>query len=76
MKEAKAKKHLRKMLRSFTAGTVLHLFSEVFRDLADEAQRDDDQQAHRQLKEIEAALFVVGLGIDSDLPARLTRVTP
>lgn len=68
MKEAKAKKHLRRMLRSFTAGTVLHLFSEVFRDLADEARRADDEQAHRQLKEVEAALFVVGVGIDSVLP--------
>lgn len=68
MTDVQAKRHLRSMLRSFTAGTVLHLFSEVFGELAEEARRSGDEQTYQQRKEVEATLFVVGLGIDGACP--------
>jgi hypothetical protein len=68
MTEAQAKKHLRSMLRSFTAGTVLHLFSELFGEFADEARCSGDEQGYQQHKEVEGTLFVVGLGIDAACP--------
>lgn len=68
MTEDQAKKHLRKMLRSFTGGTVLHLLAELYQEAAEEAQRLEDDLAYRQSKRVEATLFVVGLGIDSAHP--------
>lgn len=68
MTEAKAKTHLRKMLRSFTGGTVLHLFAEVFGESAEEARRGGDECGAKQCQEVAAALYVTGLGIDSVFP--------
>ena len=64
MTESKAKDHLRAMLASFTAGTVLHLLAEVIRADAREA---DDLAVERGVA-VEKTLFVVGLGIDAALP--------
>ncbi len=61
MNEEKAKKHLRKMLRSFTPGTILHLLADIHR--ASAAKSGDER-----LKRVEETLFVVGLGIDAALP--------
>ena len=61
MTEQLAKKHLRKMLRSFTPGTVLHLLADIYRESA--AKSGDER-----LKRVEQTLFVVGLGIDAALP--------
>lgn len=68
MTEEKAKKQLRKMLDSFTAGTVLHLLGELFRDDAEEARQSGDSTAERQSRNVEATLFVVGIGIDAARP--------
>lgn len=69
MTEKQAKKQLRKMLADFTPGTVLHFFGEVFRELADEARRDNDPIAVERRKNVECALFVVGLGVDAACPS-------
>lgn len=60
MNEKEAKNQLRKMLRSFTGGTILHLLGEIHGEMAGPDEK--------QCREIEATLFVVGLGIDAALP--------
>jgi hypothetical protein len=70
MTESTAKKHMRAMLRSFTGGAVLHLLSEVFGNLAAEARREGDDTAAKQLQEVAAALFVVGMGVDAACPRK------
>jgi hypothetical protein len=66
--EKRAKKQLRRLLDTFTAGTVLHLLAEVFREEAQEARRAGDRTALRQCRSVEAALYVVGMGIDAARP--------
>jgi len=68
MTEAQAKKQLRLMLRSFTAGSVLHLLSDLFSDSARRAQRRKDKKGEQQAREVAATLFVVGLGLDAADP--------
>ena len=68
MSENDAKVQLRVMLVSLTAGTVLHLLAEVFREDAEAARRADDDLAAEQCESVEATLFVVGLGIDAARP--------
>lgn len=68
MTEERAKKQLRRMLDAFTAGTVLHLLGEVFREDAEEARRAGDDLAAGQCRNVGATLFVVGLGIDAARP--------
>ena len=69
MTENGARRHLRKMLRSFTGGTVHHLLGEVYRELAAEAHsQEDDGLACRQFRAVASALFVAGLGIDAACP--------
>ena len=68
MSEKNVKKQLRMILDTFTAGTVLHLLGEVFREDAEEAQRAGDATATEQCRNVEATLFVVGLGIDAARP--------
>lgn len=70
MKEATAKKHLGAIRRSFTTGTILHLLAELYREMADNARQQDDDQAVNQFQEVAAALFVVGLGIDAACPRK------
>ena len=62
MTEAHAKRQLRTMLRTLTAGSLLHLLAELFRDAADRSIRPD------KAREVAAALFVVGLGVDAVCP--------
>jgi hypothetical protein len=68
MKEHQAKKQLKKMLRSLTAGSVLHLLAEIMSESANEAKRKNDLASRRQFKLVEDTLFVVGLGIDAANP--------
>lgn len=65
MTKAPGKQHLRRMLRAFSAGSALHLLSELFRE---RAERSDDETSREQARETAAALFVVGLGIDASFP--------
>jgi hypothetical protein len=66
--EKKAKRQLRKMLDAFTGGTLLHFLADVFGEDAAEAGRAGDRTAERQGRTVEAAPFVVGLGIDAARP--------
>lgn len=68
MTEKQTKENLREALVTLTAGSILHLMAEVFRDEAEEARLAGDVQAYRQNRNVEATLFVVGLGIDSARP--------
>lgn len=68
MKEDKAKKQLGRMLRSLTAGSVLHLLADLYRKSAEEARQDNDAVAYEQRKLTEHTLIVVGLGIDAICP--------
>ena len=68
MKEAQAKKQLKRMLRSLTAGSILHLLAEIFKESAEEAQEENDPVSHRQFKLVELALIVVGMGVDAANP--------
>ena len=68
MSEKEAKRLLRRMLDTFTAGTVLHLLGEVFRNDAEAARQAGDTTAADQCRNVEAALFVVGLGLDAARP--------
>ena len=68
MTEKKAKQHLRQILETLTAGSILHLLSEVFREEAEEARLAGDVRVYKQSRNVEATLFVVGLGIDAARP--------
>lgn len=68
MTEEKAKRLLRRMLDSFTGGTVLHFLADLFREDAEEARRGSDDLAAKQCNNVKAALFVVGMGIDAARP--------
>jgi hypothetical protein len=65
MKEAQAKKQLSRMLQSFTVGAVLQLLSELFNDSASRAMNAGDQNAFERAKEVTAALYVFGIGVDA-----------
>ena len=68
MTEAQAKQHLLDMLGSFTAGSVLHLLSEVIRE-AEEARLDGlDAAAEERVWEVESFLWVAGYGLLAALP--------
>jgi hypothetical protein len=62
MTEPQARAALRRLLRSLTAGSLLHLLAELFRDAADRSEHPD------KAREVAAALFVVGLGVDAVCP--------
>ena len=64
-----AKEQLAELLEHYTAGSVLHLLSEHYQQLADNARRNGDQIANEQYRSIEHVLFVTGLGIDAAVPS-------
>jgi hypothetical protein len=68
MTEKQAKKHLERMLRDFTTGSILHLLADLFRQEADRARRDDDTVTYERCTNVAVALFVVGLGVDAACP--------
>jgi hypothetical protein len=57
LNEVEAKETLAEMLKSYTAGSILHLLGEVLAD------REDVQSTL-----VEHTLIVVGMGIDAALP--------
>jgi hypothetical protein len=67
MTETQAKQQLRRMLASLTAGSLLHLLADLFREAADRPRRRDRRVCDK-LREVAAALFVVGLGVDAVCP--------
>ncbi len=68
MNERQAKRQLERMLRSFTAGSVLHFLADLHREAANEARQADDAMTYRQCKLIEQTLVVVGMGVDAARP--------
>ena len=68
MKPAQAKTQLKLMLRSFTPGSVLMLLGEVFGEWAGDARGGGSEVVSDNLKQAEATMAVVGLGLDAILP--------
>jgi hypothetical protein len=68
MTEAQMKVQLRRMLRSLTAGSLLHLLAQLFRESADRPQSRENQSRGEKSREVAATLFVVGLGVDAVSP--------
>jgi hypothetical protein len=68
MTEKQVKEQLREALATLTAGSILHLLSEVFHEDAEEARVAGDVRAYKQNRNVETTLFVVGLGIDAARP--------
>lgn len=56
------------MLKSRTIGSVLHLLSELFGELAKQSVRRGNETKQKQQLEVAATLFVVGLGVDAACP--------
>lgn len=69
MNDEQAKNQLAELLDHYTAGSVLHLVAELYQQAAEEAQQAGDAVASERFKNIEHALFVVGLGVDAANPA-------
>ncbi len=68
MTDNTAKKLLRRMLRSFTAGRVLHLLAHLHVEAAKEARQNGNELLYMQLALIEAGLIVAGYGVDAAWP--------
>ena len=68
MSEQETKKQLLLMLKSRTIGSVLHLLSELFGELANQSVRRGNETKQKQHLEVASTLFVVGLGVDAACP--------
>lgn len=65
MTEAEARDHLRAMLSRFTCGGILMLLAELY---SEDADRAADARVAAEYRRAEAALFVLGIGIDAIRP--------
>lgn len=68
MDEQHAKRLLRRIMNSFTTGSVLHLVADLHRTAAEEARQSDDAVAYDRHRSVERTLWVVGLGVDAACP--------
>jgi hypothetical protein len=68
MSEQEARRHLRRMLRSFTPGSILHLLAEAYRKRMEVAGLADDPTASGRCDIADRVLFCVGIGLDAVLP--------
>ena len=68
MTDETARRQLRRIMRSFTAGSILHLLGEIFEERAEEARRGGDEIRLEQCDSASKTLFVVGLGRRFGLP--------
>ncbi len=64
----RARALLRRLLRSFTPGGVLRLLAELHHESAEQARRKGDAVVRERHGTVQAALFVVGLGLDAACP--------
>lgn len=69
MTESQAKKQLSTLLETYTTGSVLHLLADLYGQEAEEARKEDDAGKFERSKQLEHALFVMGLGIDAANPS-------
>jgi hypothetical protein len=63
-----AKKHLRKLLRAYTPGRILHLLAELSVEEAKSARQNGNDALYQQLTLVEAGLILVGYGLDVARP--------
>jgi hypothetical protein len=63
--DAEARNLIAKLLVDYTAGSILHLVGDVLHQQAEDAERGDDLETGRRLRDAETALFVFGVGIDA-----------
>ena len=68
MTEKEAQRQLRRMLKNFTPGSILHLLGEAMRAHAEQAQADNDPRIKEKSDLAEACLVIVGLGLDAACP--------
>ena len=68
MTDETARRQLKRMMRSFTQGSILHLLGEVFEEMAEKGGRAGDEIRSEQCDSVAKTLFVVGLGIDLACP--------
>ena len=68
MTEERARRHLIKMLRSFTPGTVLDLLGQVLRESEEARLGGLDKLVEERVHEARAALIVFGIGLDAVCP--------
>ena len=68
MTENEARRQFRRMLRSFTPGSVLHLLAEAFRAHSKQAGVANDPRISQQCDQTDSVLFVIGLGLDAACP--------
>jgi hypothetical protein len=68
MTDQTARRQLKRMLKSFTQGSILHLLGEVFEEMSEKAAQDGDVVRQEQCDSVAKTLFVVGLGLDSACP--------
>ncbi len=68
MTEHDAKKRLRKMLRSFTVGRILHILAQLHIEAAKEARRNGNELLYQKLALVEPTLIIVGYGVDAACP--------
>jgi hypothetical protein len=62
MSQEQAKKRLIELLNHFSVGTLMHFIGEHYRQMAE--AETQDEVARERLMTAEAALFVMGYGID------------
>lgn len=68
MKPEKAKRQLERMLSSFSPGSVLMMIGEFFAERANEARAGGSEGIADGYREAEAAMNVVGFGLEALLP--------
>jgi hypothetical protein len=68
MTEQNAKRQLRRMLRSLTTGSLLHLLAELFRETAVQPRRRREEPDRDKVRDVASTLFVVGVGVDAVCP--------
>jgi hypothetical protein len=68
MTNDRAKRHLRRLLNSFTNGAILHLLAELSVEEAIEAKRKGNELHYQRLMLVEAGLIVAGYGVDAACP--------
>jgi hypothetical protein len=68
MTDQTARRQLKRMLKSFTQGSIMHLLGEIFEEMSELARLDGDDVRREQCDSVAKTLFVTGLGIDAAYP--------
>jgi hypothetical protein len=68
MSDDEAKHKLRKLLRSYTTGRILHLLAQLSIERAKKERRNGNELLYQRLVLFEAGLIVAGYGADTACP--------